>query len=124
VHSADVPDPPTGHVLRVDAVGLTVVAGRGPDSTLLTLTGELDYATRPTFELAVSQALRTGPPNLVVDLAGLTFVAVAGAHAFEETNLLCSGDGGRLVLLNPCRQARRLLDLFGISAMVGCPRVP
>jgi anti-anti-sigma factor len=122
VHGTDVPELPAQRSFTIEVAGLTIDSTVGPYSTSLALLGELDYATRPAFDQAVSQALRTGPPNLFVDLAGLEFLAVAGAHSFEQTAQRCRADGGRMVLLNPARAVRRLLDLFEIAWLVGGER--
>lgn len=121
MHGTDVPELPA-RAFTVDAAGLTIVSVPGPDSTSLALTGELDFANRAAFERAVSEALRAGAPNLIVDLAGLEFLAVAGAHSFEYAATRCGDAGGRLVLLNPGRAARRLLGLFGIAGLIGGQR--
>ena len=118
MHGTDVPELPAESSFRVEAAGLCIVSRTGPDSTSLELAGELDHASRPVFDQAVNQALRAGPANLVVDLSGLEFLAVAGAHAFQSTARRCGDGGGRLVLLNPRRPVRRLLGLFGIAGLV------
>ena len=121
MHRTDAPEPPARDPFTVDAAGLGVVSVSGTGSTLITLTGELDHATRPTFDQAVNHALRAGPPTLVIDLAGLEFLAVAGGHAFEEADRRCRRAGGRLVLLNPGRPVLRLLALFGITGLIEGP---
>ena len=122
MHGTDVPELPAQRSFTIEVAGLTIESIVGPHSTSLALHGELDYATRPAFDQAVSHALRTGPPNLVVDLAGLGFLAVAGARSFEQTAQRCREDGGRMVLLNPARAVRRLLGLFDIGWLVGGER--
>lgn len=121
MHGTDVPELPA-RPFTVDAAGLAIVSVPGPDSTSLALTGELDFANRAAFDRAVNDALRGGPPNLIIDLTGLEFLAVAGAHSFEHTALRCREGGGRLVLLNPSRAVRRLLALFGITGLIGGQR--
>jgi anti-sigma B factor antagonist len=100
------------------APGLTVSAELGPDGSTLTLTGELDFGSRMTFELAVRRLLRDGPPRVRVELGGLRFLAVAGAHAFEDADRRCREAGGGLVLAGPSRATLRLLALFGLTALV------
>ena len=119
MHGTDVPELPAESTFTVEAAGLSIVSIRGPHSTSLSLTGELDHASRPVFDQAVEHALGTGTPNLILDLRDLEFLAVAGAHAFEETARRCHECGGRLVLLSPRRAVRRLLALFGITGLIG-----
>ena len=86
---------------------------------LLELSGEIDHhgareALRE-IELAVDAAL---PVNLVLDMAGVTFMDSSGIalilRAQQKMQLL---DGGVLVCNVP-PQARRVLDAAGISRLV------
>lgn len=119
MHGTHVPELPAESSFRVEAAGLCIVSTTGRVSTSLVLTGELDYASRPVFDQAVSQALRAGPLNLIIDLSGLEFLAVAGARSFELAAGQCGDGGGRLMLLNPRRPVHRLLGLFGLAGLVG-----
>lgn len=121
MHGTDVPELPAQRTFTVEAAGLTIVSISGAHSTSIALIGELDYATAPVFDQAVTQALLAGP-RLVVDLAGLEFLAVAGAHCIEQAARRCSNGGGRLVLLRPGRAVRRLLGLFEMAGLVGGER--
>jgi anti-anti-sigma factor len=119
VHGTQVPELPAESTFTVEAPGLSIVAVRGPRGTSIALSGELDHATRPAFDRAVDQLLRAGPYELRIDLGDLVFLAVAGAHSFEQTAKRCRQGGGRLVLVNPRRAVLRLLTLFGIADLIG-----
>jgi anti-anti-sigma factor len=118
VHGTDHPELPAERRFTVQAPGLAVVTNSFPAGSELILIGELDQATRPIFDSAVGQALRLGPPILLLDLAELEFLAVAGARGFAESHQRCELLGGRLVLVNPVRSVRRLLELFDIAGLV------
>lgn len=109
---------PEQQLFSLRTPGLWVAADGGPEATRVTLDGELDFATRLTFEQAVRTLLRTGPPTLVVDLRDVSFLAVAGAHTIEDADRRCRQAGGGLVLVNPSRAGRRLLALFGLTELI------
>jgi anti-anti-sigma factor len=118
VHGTDLPERPADPGLAPPLNWFEVVTRHLPDATELVLIGELDQATRPIFDAAAAAALRTGPPVLRLELSGLAFLAVAGAHAFADVDDRCGRAGGRLVLVNPARRIIRLLDLFELTRLV------
>lgn len=121
VHGTDLPRLPAEQGLLEPLNWFEVSTRLFPDATELILIGELDQATGPIFEVAVATALRCGPPTLRLELSALEFLAVAGARAFDETRFRCERAGGGLVLLNPPRRIRRLLDLFELTHLVSAP---
>lgn len=75
---------------------LTVGLETRDAGVVIELAGELDLATGPIVEEAIADAEATGPPLLVLDLSGLTFmdstglriVLAADAAARREARLL------------------------------------
>ncbi|MDQ2706379.1 MAG: STAS domain-containing protein [Actinomycetota bacterium] len=118
MQGTDLPELPAERSFTVSSLGLVIVSTPNPAGTEMALIGELDQATRPTFDYAVNQALRVGPPSLHLDLSELEFLAVTGARAFDEAHGRCQRSGGGLVLVNPARAVRRLLDLFGMTMLM------
>ncbi|WP_406053504.1 STAS domain-containing protein [Streptomyces sp. NBC_01077] len=53
-------------------------------TVLLRLEGELDIATAPLLDRAVSSALAAGPDLLCLDLTALAFCDVTGLHALRR----------------------------------------
>lgn len=72
------------------------------------LKGELDMATVKQLEASAAETIHAGKP-VVLDLAGLTFIDSSGiaflARTFQAT-------GERVVIRNPSRQVRRVLELM------------
>ncbi|MCX2185765.1 STAS domain-containing protein [Streptomyces sp. SKN60] len=54
------------------------------DTVLLCLTGELDLATAPLVDQAVTTALAASPRGLLLDLTGLTFCDGTGLRALNR----------------------------------------
>jgi anti-sigma B factor antagonist len=85
----------------------------GPGTAVLRVAGEVDTLTAPRLERGVTELLATRDDRLVVDLAGVTFLAssglavlIRGAHAAERR-------GTRLRLVAGSRAVRRPLEITG-----------
>jgi anti-anti-sigma factor len=86
--------------------------------TTLRLQGEFDIATLPELQRDLGDAM-AAPGDVVVDLAGLTFIDASSLHALSEAADRLRGTGRRLRLDHPspylCRLLR-ILDLGHLTA--------
>ncbi|MFE5588191.1 STAS domain-containing protein [Kitasatospora sp. NPDC056531] len=73
--------------------------------------GEIDQAQQAKLENALARAVRDRPPQLVVDLAGVTFCDSSGLNTFLQTLQDTTLAGTRLVLAALSPQIRRLLEI-------------
>lgn len=80
------------------------------------VSGELDCATAPDLERILLQGLQEGPPAVLVDLRGVTFVDPAGAHPLR-TAALAAASAGCEVRLRAAGRVRLVLDLLGLGAL-------
>jgi len=76
---------------------------RRGQASILTLTGER----------AIGRVLQADPELVVLDLAGVGFMDVAGLRAVLAADRRLRASGKRLVLAAPPRSVRRLLSLTG-----------
>lgn len=82
------------------------------DPSALRLDGEIDLSTADQLRAAVEKALSMDP-NVVIDMAGVSFIDACGLRVVLQ--LAASRDGaGPLQLVNACRVAR-ILNLVGLS---------
>ena len=91
---------------------LDVVAA--PDRTVVSVGGELDVATAPELQAAITDALARDVP-LVLDATGVTFMdstGLAGLLAIRS-----DGAGDRELVLRPSPAVRRILELTGITGI-------
>ena len=86
--------------------------------TGLRLTGEIDLATTADLELALEPLLSTGD-NVVLDLAGLTFIDVTGMRLLAHTALQLRSVGLQLRLLRASEQVQLLSRLLGWADLLG-----
>jgi anti-anti-sigma factor len=101
---------------------LAHLSGRGD---ALSLHGEVDLSTaahvaRALLDVAGGGA-REGAREVVVDLADLDFLDVAGARALAGVAWQLAGSGVRLRLVGAQRLPARCLALFGLSAEPAAP---
>ena len=77
------------------------------DGTIL-LTGELDMATVNQLQETIEEVMRPGRP-IVIDMAALTYIDSSGIGLLVRTY---QRSGERVVICNPSRQVRRVLELM------------
>jgi len=58
---------------------------------VLSVGGDIDLATAPTFEEAIASALADDPPALIIDLSEVTFLASVGLQLLVATQERISG---------------------------------
>jgi anti-sigma B factor antagonist len=60
------------------------VSDIAPETILFVLGGEIDLATQPQLQQALTTAIGNAPSHLVLDLTNVTFLGSAGLHLFTE----------------------------------------
>lgn len=83
---------------------------------LVRIRGELDLATAPILEEAIRE--RGDRSHVVVDAAELAFVDVVGVEALLRCHTRLVGEGGGLLVQNPSRALRRVLELTGLEGSI------
>lgn len=86
---------------------------RSDDARVIHLSGELDLSTSKALEEALSAEL-PGDGDLVLDLAGLTFLDSTGLKLILETAARIDGLG-RLVLQDVRPEVLRVLRIAGVD---------
>jgi len=87
--------------------------------TLLSLTGEIDYASSQQLRAAVTAVLRTDVDTLTISLAGVTFIDSTGIGTLVVARRICKDM--RIVLrvtdINP--SVARLIAMSGSGQALG-----
>lgn len=79
--------------------------------TLVRASGEVDLATAPDLAAALDDARASGL-DVVLDLAGVTFIDTSGVRAMLDARRRINDDGSDLtVVAPPDSPSRRLLEL-------------
>lgn len=87
------------------------------DGWHVTLTGDLDLASARDLAVALKPASMVSGRVMTVDLAGLTFCDCAGIGALIEQHNRLHVAGSALMIVNPARSFRRLLELTELDAL-------
>jgi anti-anti-sigma factor len=86
--------------------------GRWP---VIALRGDLDLETVPTVRAMLDALVTEGHKHLVLDLSRLDFVSAGGLGVIASTLLRLPSGLGTLTIREPSAQARRLLDVVGLT---------
>lgn len=95
--------------MRVEQVGQSII--------LVELHGRLDAACAAdvTPEMCAVTAANSG---VVVDLAGVSFLASVGVRLLLQTAKIAQRHGGKLVLLDPPREVKQVLEVTGVTDLL------
>jgi anti-sigma B factor antagonist len=89
-------------------------------ATRMEVVGELDVASAPLLEEAVTGALEAGRRDLVVDLANTTFLDSSGLSALIRAARAVEAARGSMTVHSPHgSEARLVIDLSDTAAIVG-----
>ena len=81
--------------------------------------GELDHAAAAGAMRAVTAAVEEFlPRRCVLDLSGLTFMDSSGVAVILRVKRMLSATGTELLVSSPPEQARRVLELAGLSTLL------
>ena len=74
-------------------------------------TGRLDVAGAPALKDAISEVVKNGPPRVVIDMEGVSFVDSTGLGSVIAALKQIRGSQGELRLAAPNQQVRVVLEL-------------
>jgi anti-anti-sigma factor len=98
-----------------------IAVSRAGDSCSLVVSGELDMATAPRLRAALDAELERDA-SMVVDLASLDFIDMAGLRALLDAAAHAGANGRRFDVLNPSPAVDRLLELTGLGRRLSIRR--
>ena len=79
--------------------------------TVVAPIGRLDVAGAPALKEAISQLVQNGPPKVIIDMEGVSFVDSTGLGSVISALKQIRGSQGELRLAAPNQQARVVLEL-------------
>ena len=79
--------------------------------TVVAPTGRLDVAGAPALKDAIGEVVKNGPPKVVIDMEGVSFVDSTGLGSVIAALKLVRNSKGDLRLAAPNQQVRVVLEL-------------
>lgn len=100
------------------AGALTIEVSGDAEHRDIRLRGDLDLCTAPRLRSTLHECAAMGTRLVVIDLAELRLLAVAGLHVLLDAHEVLGGSGARLLLARPQPHARRILRLAGVDTVL------
>jgi anti-anti-sigma factor len=97
---------------------------RSDSRTHIAPSGELDIATAPQLEQAISEATSEPVSELVLDLRELTFMDSTGLRTLAQANVKAEQAGTALSILRGSRQIERVLEISGLGPLLPLADAP
>ena len=88
------------------------------DRVLVSVTGEIGVAAEDQFREALVSAISRETPCLVVDLAGVPFMASAGVGVLMGIRAVLAARGSSLVVSAPQPAVARVLEVTGAADLI------
>ena len=84
----------------------------------VTVSGELDIATRAAFEGYLEEVLQAGPGQVIVDLSRLSFVDAGGLRALVSLRSRADRQRTPLLLTGVSLRTLRILKIVGLDGQI------
>ena len=101
-----------GSMSSDDTDQLTIDVSSDSDGVpVVSLRGELDFATAPTADASLAPVLADQPARLVFDLTGVTFLDSSGIAVLVRS----AHHAGTVAIRNPSTVVRRVIECTGLE---------
>ena len=97
-------------------LGITTIASV---PLLVEICGEIDVYSAPALRDELLRVIRHCGPQLVLDLAGVTFIDCAGVSALLATRRRARLEDGSVEVIRASERVRRLISLLGLERAFG-----
>jgi anti-sigma B factor antagonist len=94
---------------------LTVAADAGDGDAHLRVGGEVDLATAPQLDAALTELVTATDGDLRIDCAELAFIDSSGVSVLVATEQRLAADGRKLVLRDASEQFRQVLAVTALD---------
>jgi anti-sigma B factor antagonist len=95
-------------------MALSLSTTRDADTVTVHVAGDVDLSTVAELDHATLIALADAVPNVVIDLAGVTFIDSAGINALLKSRRLADDQGRQFRVAGATGVVRDVLDLTGV----------
>ena len=92
------------------------------DISILDVAGEIDVYTAPRFKEAVSEILEAGQKNLLINMAGVTYMDSSGFGTLLSATKKLRPEGGSVNLISCSASIDRILKITRLDTIFGTYR--
>ena len=89
------------------------------DSVLIAAEGEVDVSCASQLREAIDDVMSSGATTIEIDLAQVPYIDSTGIGVLVGAAHHALDEQAKLVVSNPQRNVKRVLDLLGITAELG-----
>jgi anti-sigma B factor antagonist len=97
---------------------LSFSLSEGPGYAVVSVAGEIDAGTECKLRDVLTSVLARGVLRVVVDLAGVAFLASSGIGVLMGARRVLAAEGGSLVLASPRGEVAQILSLTGVAEVI------
>jgi anti-anti-sigma factor len=97
---------------------MNITTTTGNNCTVIALLGRLEATQAGNVQEAVQNALAGGPPNLVLDCTGLSYVASMGLRCFLLAQKEAQKGGGKVIFSGLNANVRSVFELTGFDRII------
>ena len=90
----------------------------GPGYEVVSVTGEIDADTERALRDVLTSVLARGVLRVVVDLAGVAFLASSGIGVLMAARRVLAAGDGSMALASPCGEVAQILSLTGVGEVI------
>jgi len=90
---------------------LDIRASREAERSVVRLSGEIDLRTSPTLHARLLELVEARPKQLVIDLAGVSYVDSSGVGTLVDVKRQMEKRGGRVTLVGLQERVRSVLEI-------------
>jgi anti-sigma B factor antagonist len=89
-----------------------------PGYAVVSVAGEIDAGTEQALRDVLTSVQAHGVPRVVLDLAGVAFLASSGIGVLMGARRALAAEGGSLVLASPRGEVAQILSLTGVAEVI------
>jgi len=102
--------------VNASIIRVNLGASLSADKQSVTGTVELDIESQNYFMDMLNSIFEEGKNNILVDLTNITYIDSSGLWALFEGHKKAQQRNGNLILLNPTKDVKRVLDITKMSS--------
>ncbi|MFN7181460.1 MAG: STAS domain-containing protein [Planctomycetota bacterium] len=87
---------------------------------MITLKGSLDAHAAEELRTFLGRLYENKKYNLIYDLSNIDYISSAGVAVILDSYNTATDNNGNVVILNPSKMARDVLNMIGVTQIVQC----